>query len=67
MFLYRALAESTLPQDVYRRLRQTRAVDGVLRLRTSVEFTPVRAYGHFFADEQVLNPKNPNPEPLKKP
>jgi len=55
IFLYRSLESSTLPQDIYRRLRRPRAVDGVLRLRTSVEFAPVRAYGHFFADEQYEN------------
>lgn len=53
MFLYGTLEESTLPQDIYRRLRRPRCTRGILRLRTSVEFSVVRAYGRLFPDQQV--------------
>ena len=55
MLLYRTLEDSTLPQDLYRRLRQLRGLGGVLRLRTSVEFQPVRAAGPCIADQQYDN------------
>ncbi|KAK3267501.1 hypothetical protein CYMTET_23947, partial [Cymbomonas tetramitiformis] len=55
IFLYQTVADASLPQDIYRRLRRPRALGGVLRLRTSVEFAPVRAYGHFFPDAEYEN------------
>ncbi|GAX84626.1 hypothetical protein CEUSTIGMA_g12047.t1 [Chlamydomonas eustigma] len=52
MYLYASAEESALPQDVYRRLSCQRASSGLLRLRTSAGFKPVRYYGRMFPDRQ---------------
>ena len=53
VLLYGGVEDATLPQDLYRLLGRPSAFGGVLRVRTSKEFTAVRAYGHFFPDAQV--------------
>lgn len=50
---YSSAEDATLPQDVYRMLSRPQALSGVLRLRTSREFSAVRAYGKFFQDSQA--------------
>lgn len=42
-------------QDLYRRLSSPRALQGILRIRTSPEFRVSRAYGQLFQDEQYDN------------
>eukprot|EP00958_Prasinococcus_capsulatus_P025539 scaffold4372_cov397-Prasinococcus_capsulatus_cf.AAC.23 len=53
VFLYTDTEESTMPQDVYRCLSRPQAIAASLRIRTSLEFTAARAYGHFFPDPQM--------------
>ncbi|KAF5751720.1 Sec23/sec24 transport family protein isoform 1 [Tripterygium wilfordii] len=55
LFLYSNPDDSTLPQDLYRMLSRPYAFTCVLRLRTSSEFKPGHAYGHFFPDPQYEN------------
>ncbi|XP_010931127.1 protein transport protein SEC23 D isoform X1 [Elaeis guineensis] len=55
LFLYANTDDSTLPQDMYRMLSRSFAFGCVLRLRTSSEFKPGHAYGHFFPDPQYEN------------
>ncbi|XP_072970567.1 protein transport protein SEC23 D-like isoform X2 [Typha angustifolia] len=55
LFLYSGTDDSTLPQDIYRMLSRPYAFGCVLRLRTSSEFRPAFAYGHFFPDPQYEN------------
>ena len=45
----------TCLQDVYRRLSSPRALQGMLRIRTSPELKVSRAYGQLFQDEQYDN------------
>eukprot|EP00195_Chlamydomonas_chlamydogama_P017072 CAMPEP_0202896248 /NCGR_PEP_ID=MMETSP1392-20130828/5266_1 /ASSEMBLY_ACC=CAM_ASM_000868 /TAXON_ID=225041 /ORGANISM="Chlamydomonas chlamydogama, Strain SAG 11-48b" /LENGTH=777 /DNA_ID=CAMNT_0049581523 /DNA_START=303 /DNA_END=2636 /DNA_ORIENTATION=+ len=55
IYLYTSVDESALPQDVYRRLSGQHASAGLLRVRTSAGFKPVRVYGRLFADQQFDN------------
>eukprot|EP00249_Psilotum_nudum_P022659 c28602_g1_i1 orf=222-2453(+) len=55
LFLYSNMDDATLPQDLYRMLSRPYAFGCVLRLRTSSQFKPARAYGHFFLDPQYEN------------
>ncbi|OAY63956.1 Protein transport protein SEC24 [Ananas comosus] len=55
LFLYWSTDDSTLPQDIYRMLSRPYAFGCVLRLRTSSDFKPANAYGHFFPDPQYEN------------
>ncbi|KAL4183100.1 hypothetical protein AMTRI_Chr11g96520 [Amborella trichopoda] len=55
LYLYSNTDDSTLPQDIYRMLSRPYAFGCILRLRTSSEFKPGRAYGHFFPDPQYEN------------
>ena len=47
MYLYPSAEDSALPQDVYRRLSCPRATAGMLRVRASHGFKPVRYYGRW--------------------
>lgn len=49
---YQSTEEATLPQDLYRMLGRAQASGGVLRLRCSREFRPIRAFGQLFPDAQ---------------
>ena len=42
-------------QDIYKRLSCPMAFDGMLRIRTSPEFSVSQAYGQLFQDEQYDN------------
>jgi len=42
-------------QDIYKRLSCPFALEGLLRVRTSPEFSVSRAYGQLFQDEQYDN------------
>ena len=42
-------------QDIYKRLSCPMALDGMLRIRTSPEFSVSQAYGQLFQDEQYDN------------
>lgn len=55
LFLYSSTDDSTLPQDLYRMLSRPYAFGCILKLRTSSQFKPARAYGHFFPDPQYEN------------
>ncbi|DBA67299.1 TPA: hypothetical protein ACH3X2_001602 [Trebouxia sp. C0005] len=55
VFLYPSLDEAALPQDIYKRLSCPIALDGMLRIRTSPEFSVSQAYGQLFQDEQYEN------------
>lgn len=52
LFLYANTDDATLPQDLYRMLSRPYAFGCIFKLRTSPEFKPSRAYGHFFPDPQ---------------
>ncbi|KAK9823450.1 hypothetical protein WJX72_002854 [[Myrmecia] bisecta] len=55
VYLYPALDQAALPQDMYRRLSCPFALGGLLRLRTSPEYRAARAYGQLFQDDQFDN------------
>ena len=44
-----------MPQDVFRQLSANRAMQGMLRLRTSEEFTTAAAFGNLVRDAQYDN------------
>jgi hypothetical protein len=50
LMLYESTVNCTLPQDMYRQLSRPQASQGLLRLRTSPEFTASVHYGNLFAD-----------------
>ncbi|KAJ9517351.1 hypothetical protein QJQ45_016723 [Haematococcus lacustris] len=53
LYLYAGAEDCALPQDMYRRLCSPQATSGLLRVRTSKGFKPVRYYGRLFADQQA--------------
>ncbi|KAF3332055.1 protein transport protein SEC23-like protein [Carex littledalei] len=55
LFYYSNTDDSTLPQDMYRMLSRPYAFGCILRLRTSSDYKPGNAYGHFFPDPQYEN------------
>ncbi|KAL6760798.1 hypothetical protein V8C86DRAFT_2548426 [Haematococcus lacustris] len=55
LYLYAGAEDCALPQDMYRRLCSPQATSGLLRVRTSKGFKPVRYYGRLFADQQIEN------------
>ncbi|KAJ4747675.1 Protein transport protein Sec24-like [Rhynchospora pubera] len=55
LFFYSNADDSTLPQDMYRMLSRPYAFGCILRLRTSSDYKPGNAYGHFFPDPQYEN------------
>ena len=46
---------ASVPQDVFRQLSANRAMQGMLRLRTSEEFTTAAAFGNLVRDAQYDN------------
>lgn len=55
MVLYPTVAEASMPRDVHRVVSRPTALHGTLRLRTSPEIVPARAYGHCFEDGRFDN------------
>lgn len=58
LHLYEPVAKegwASIPQDIFNALSRKRAMQGMLRLRTSEEFTTTRAFGHLTADSQYDN------------
>jgi hypothetical protein len=58
LHLYEPVAKegwASVPQDVFNALSRKRAMQGMLRLRTSEEFRTARAFGHLTPDSQYDN------------
>lgn len=53
LLLYETVEDASLPQDLYRQLKQNHAFDCIVRFRTSPEFHVSSVYGHLVADEQI--------------
>lgn len=58
LHLYEPVAKegwASVPQDIFNALSRKRAMQGMLRLRTSEEFATTRAFGHLTPDSQYDN------------
>eukprot|EP01098_Paradermamoeba_levis_P012002 TRINITY_DN5188_c0_g1_i1.p1 TRINITY_DN5188_c0_g1~~TRINITY_DN5188_c0_g1_i1.p1 ORF type:complete len:601 (-),score=181.46 TRINITY_DN5188_c0_g1_i1:68-1870(-) len=55
IMMYGLNANASLPQDIYRQLNKPQAMQGMLRLRTSEEFSVSHYYGHLYPDSSFEN------------
>jgi len=55
IMIYDQPEKASLPQDIYRQFSCPQASHALLRLRTSKEFRPSHAFGHFYPDPNYEN------------